>query len=136
MDRARAAVAEIMRAENALLAARTATANRDELIGFIIANLVSGFAILGLGALMVSMTRTTTAASSTKWKSARCGRGGPARQRGALPGDLRQHRRHPLRVIEVGADGVFRIAEVDPAYERATGQTTAMTCAASRCARS
>jgi len=57
MDRARTAVAEIMQSENSLLAARTARANRYELTGFVVALLVSVFAIIGLAAQMLVMAR-------------------------------------------------------------------------------
>ena len=55
MDRARAAAGEIMASENTLLARRTAVANRDELIGFVIAVAVSALAIIGLASLMLLM---------------------------------------------------------------------------------
>ena len=51
-----AAVDDLMNAERALLAERTARANRDQTISFVIGLGLSGLAILGLGGLIAQMT--------------------------------------------------------------------------------
>ncbi len=124
MDRARAAVAEIMQSENSLLAARTARANRYEFIGFVVALLVSTLAILGLAAQMLLMARANrqlaTAVGDREVAESSL-RGSEAGYRAifANSADL-------LSVIDVADDGTFRMGEVNPAYEQATGVTTAM----------
>src|SRR5665213_1500481 len=123
MDRARAAVAEIMVSENALLARRTAAASRDEFIGFIIAISVSGLALVGLAALMGLMmvaNRRLEHEVGEREAAQAAHRDSEARYRAifANTADL-------LSVIDVLPDGVFHMAEVNPAYERVTGLTTA-----------
>ena len=122
MDHIRAEVSEITRAETILLAARRTVANRDELIGFITALSVSGVAVLGLGFLVVSMALTNRRLAheiAERIAAERAQRDSEARYRAifANTADL-------LSVIDVGLDGVFRMAEVNPAYERATGSTS------------
>jgi PAS domain S-box-containing protein len=124
MDRARAAVAEIMVSENALLARRTAAASRDEWIGFIIAISVSGLAIVGLAALMglmIAANRRLEHEVAEREAAQAAHRDSEARYQAifANTADL-------LSVIDVLPDGVFRMAEVNPAYERATTLTTAL----------
>ena len=123
MDRARAAVAEIMVSENALLARRTAAASRDEFIGFIIAISVSGLALVGLAALMGLMmvaNRRLEHEVGEREAAQAAHRDSEARYQAifANTADL-------LSVIDVLPDGVFHMAEVNPAYERVTGLTTA-----------
>jgi PAS domain S-box-containing protein len=124
MDRARTAVAEIMQSENSLLAARTARANRYELTGFVVALLVSVFAIIGLAAQMLVMARANrqlARAVGEREAAESSQRESEAGYRAifASSADL-------LSVIDVSADGIFRMAEVNPAYERATGAKTDM----------
>ena len=122
MDRIRAEVAEIIRVENILLAQRRAEANRDELIGFITALSVSAVAVLGLGYLVVSMAFTNRRLAheiAERMAAENAQRESEARYRAifANTADL-------LSLVDVGSDGVFRMAEVNPAYERATGAST------------
>jgi PAS domain S-box-containing protein len=124
MDRARAAVADIMQSENSLLAARTARANRYEFIGFVVALLVSTLAILGLAAQMLLMARANrqlATAVDDRDAAESSQRESEAGYRAifASSADL-------LSVIEVAEDGAFSMGEVNPAYEKATGVTTAM----------
>ncbi|HLK24021.1 MAG TPA: response regulator [Caulobacteraceae bacterium] len=124
MDRARAAVAGVMRSENRLLAERSARVARDELIGFVVALSVSALAIVGLAAQMLIMARSnrSLAREVEERKAAEASqRQSEARYRAifANSADL-------LSVIDVSTDGSFRMAELNPAYERATGVTTAM----------
>ncbi len=123
MNRARAAVADIMASEDTLLAGRTASANRDELAGFLIAISVSGLAIVGLAALM-----SVTAAANRRLEheiaerevAQAAQRDSEARYRAIFANTAEL-----LSLIDVLPDEVFRMAEVNPAYERATGLTTA-----------
>ena len=122
MEHIRTEVAEITRDEGLLLAQRRAEANRDDLIGFITALAVSAVAVIGLGFLVVSMALTNRrlAHEITERKAAEnAQRESEARYRAifANTADL-------LSVVDLGADGVFRMAEVNPAYEAATGSTT------------
>ncbi|HXQ11918.1 MAG TPA: response regulator [Caulobacteraceae bacterium] len=124
MDRARAAVAEIMQSENGLLAARTARANGYEFIGFVVALLVSALAIVGLAAQMLLMARANrqlARAVGEREAAESSQRESEAGYRAifANSADL-------LSVIDVSADGGFRIAELNPAYEQATGVKTDM----------
>jgi PAS domain S-box-containing protein len=124
MDRARAAVAAIMQSENSLLAARTARANRYELIGFVAALLVSTLAIVGLAAQMLVMARANrqlARAVGEREAAESSQRESEAGYRAifANSADL-------LSVIDVSADGGFHIAELNPAYEQATGVKTDM----------
>ena len=124
MDRARAAVGEIMASENTLLARRTAVVNRDELIGFIIAVAVSALAITGLAALMLLMAAANRRLQQeiAERKAAEAARrDSEARYRAifANTADL-------LSVIDVSPSGEFHMAEVNPAYEQATGATNEM----------
>jgi PAS domain S-box-containing protein len=124
MDRARAAVAEIMVSENALLARRTAAASRYEFIGFIIAVSVSGLAIVGLAALMGLMTaanRRLEHEVAERESAQAAQRDSEARYQAIFANttDL-------LSVIDVSPDGGFHVAEVNPAYERAIGVKNAM----------
>ena len=119
MDRARAAVAEIMRSENALLARRTTNANRDEFIGFIIAVSASGLAILGLAVTMAMMAATNRRLEHeiTEREAAQAAqRDSEARYRAIFT-----HTTDLLSVIDVSPDGGFHIAEINPAYERVLG---------------
>ena len=119
MDRARAAVASIMASENALLARRTASANRDEYVGFIIAISVSALAITGLAALMAMMARANRQLGrevAEREGAQAAQRDSEARYRAIFANttDL-------LSVIDVSPDGHFYVAEVNPAYEQAVG---------------
>ena len=122
MDRIRAEVVEITRTENILLDQRRAEANRDELIGFITALSVSAVAVIGLGFLVMSMAVTNRRLAheiGERMAAENAQRESEARYRAifANTADL-------LSLVDVGSDGVFRMAEVNPAYERATGATT------------
>ncbi len=124
MDRARGAVAEIMQSENALLAERTARANGYELIGFVVALFLSAVAIAGLGWLMVMMARSNRRLAhevSERQAAEAAQRASEARYR-AIFANTADY----LSVIDVSPDGVFTMAEVNPAYAQATGITTDM----------
>jgi PAS domain S-box-containing protein len=124
MDRARAAVAQIMQSENSLLTARTARANRYELIGFVVALLVSTFAIAGLAAQMLLMARTNR--QLVRAVGAREAAESSQRESEAGYRAIFANSADLLSVIDVSPDGVFRMAELNPAYEQATGVKTDM----------
>jgi PAS domain S-box-containing protein len=123
MDRARAEVSTVLSSENTLLTRRTAAASRDESIGFVIAISVSALAIVGLAALMGLMmvaNRRLEHEVAEREAAQAAHRESETRYQAifANTADL-------LSVIDVLPDGVFRMAEVNPAYERATTLTTA-----------
>jgi PAS domain S-box-containing protein len=122
MDQIRTEVSEITRDESLLLEHRRAEANRDDLIGFLTALALSAVAVIGLGVLVISMAVTNRRLSheiAERQAAENAQRESEARYRAifANTADL-------LSVIDLGADGVFRMAEVNPAYEAATGSST------------
>jgi len=122
MDQIRTEVTEITRDESLLLEHRRALANRDDLIGFLTALALSAVAVIGLGVLVISMAVTNRRLSheiAERQAAENAQRDSEARYRAifANTADL-------LSVIDLGADGVFRMAEVNPAYEAATGSST------------
>ncbi len=122
MAQIRTETAEITRDEGLLLEQRRAEANRDDLIGFLTALAVSAVAVIGLGVLVVSMAVTNRRLSheiAEREAAENAQRESEARYRAifANTADL-------LSVIDLGSDGVFRMAEVNPAYEAATGSST------------
>ncbi len=124
MEQARGDLAELMRAEDDLLAAREARARRYEWTGFIVALALSGLAALGLATQMLLMARANRdlrRAIGERQAAESSQRESEARYRAifANTADL-------LSVIDVSPDGVFRMGELNPAYERATGVTTDM----------
>jgi PAS domain S-box-containing protein len=124
MDSARTAAAEIIRSEDRLLGARTARANRYEFVGFVVALLVSTLAILGLAAQMLLMSGTNRRLAhevAEREAAESSQRDSEARYRAIFANSP-----DFLSVVDVDPDGVFRMAEVNPAYERATGVTSQM----------
>jgi PAS domain S-box-containing protein len=122
MDGVRAALNDVMANENDRLEQRTRRADQVASNSFIVALSVSGLAILGLAGLIVSMNLTNRRlahAMSERQAAERAQRESEARYRAvfANTADL-------LSVIDVSPDGRFRMAEVNPAYERSTGATT------------
>ncbi|HZC17402.1 MAG TPA: response regulator [Caulobacteraceae bacterium] len=119
MDRARAAVAEIMAAEDTLLARRTARANRYEFIGFVIAISLGGLAILGLAAQLAAMvlaTRRLEHEVSDRQAAEAAQRDSEARYQAIFANSTDM-----LSVIDVSPDGGLHIAAINPAYEAALG---------------
>jgi PAS domain S-box-containing protein len=122
MDGVRAAMNDIMASENALLNQRNRKADSVEFASFIVALTASTLAIAGLAALIISMgltNRRLTHAMNELQAAEAAQRESEARYRAifANTADL-------LSVIDAGGDGHFRMAEVNPAYERATGTST------------
>jgi PAS domain S-box-containing protein len=119
MDGARLAADEIMGAENTLLARRTAKANSDEFIGFLVAISVSGLALVGLAALMLMMSATNRRLQHevAERESAQAAQ----RESEARYQAIFANTTDLLSVVDVSPTGEFHIAEINPAYERATG---------------
>jgi len=122
MDGVRAAMNDILANEKALLEERTRRASAVEFTSFVVALTASALAILGLAALIVSMAlanRRLSHAMNELQAAETAQRASEARYRAIFANtpDL-------LSVIDADADGVFRMAEVNPAYERATGSST------------
>ena len=121
MEQLRATVGEVMRAEDAVLAERTRRAEVVDLAGFATGLTLGGLAIAGLGLMMDSMTRANRRlqheiAEREGLEAAR--REGEALYRAVFDtsADL-------LYVVDVLEDGVYRIAQVNPAFERAVGSS-------------
>ena len=122
MDQVRSTMSDIITNESALLDQRTRKADSVELVSFLVAVTASTLAIIGLAALIVSMglTNRRLAHAMSELQAAEAAqRESEARYRAifANTADL-------LSVIDAGADGTFRMAEVNHAYEKATGSTT------------
>ncbi|HEX4179968.1 MAG TPA: CHASE3 domain-containing protein [Caulobacteraceae bacterium] len=124
MDATRAAVGELMAAENTQLDRRAAEADRAEQLSLLVALLVSALAIAGLAASLISM------AAANRRLAHEVGEREDAeaaqRESEALYRALFANNADYLFVIDISPDGVFKIAELNPAFERASGITTAM----------
>jgi PAS domain S-box-containing protein len=121
----RAAIAELMQAEDKLLAARTAQSDAAEFTSFAVALTVSALAFVGLGGLILAMARTNRrlAHEMTERAAAEVAQ----RQGEALYRAIFANAADYLYVIDVSPDGGFSVAELNPSFERATGITTAAT---------
>jgi PAS domain S-box-containing protein len=122
MDGVRAAMADIMTAETALLEQRTRHAGEVEALSFVVGLTASALALIGLAALIVSMglaNRRLAHAMRELQAAEAAQRESEARYRAIFANTADM-----LSVIEVGGDGQFRMTEVNPAYERATGSST------------
>jgi PAS domain S-box-containing protein len=122
MDGARATVDEMMVSENALLAHRTAEADRAEWLSLIAAMVVSALALMGLGASLTSMAVANRRLAHEI--SEREGAEAAQRESQALYRAFFANNADYLFVLDVSTEGVFSVAELNPAYERATGITT------------
>jgi PAS domain S-box-containing protein len=122
MDSVRNATAEIINDESGLLDQRTRKADYDEAMSFAVALTVSALAIVGLGALMLSMNRTNRrlAEAIVEVRAAEAAQKESEARYRAIFANTADF----LSVVDVVGDGVFRMAEVNPSYERATGTTT------------
>ena len=125
MDAARASMADLMQAENRLLEQRTAAANAADERGFLIALIASVLAIAGVAAGMASMAAANR--RLTHEIAEREGAEAAQRESQALYRAIFANTSDYLYVIDVSAEGIFSIAELNPAFERATGITTAAT---------
>ena len=122
MDGARAAVGDLMASENALLAHRTAEADRAEWLSLIVAMVVSALALAGLGASLTSMAAANRRLAHEI--SEREGAEAAQRESQALYRAFFANSVDYLFVIDRSPEDVFSIAELNPAFERATGITT------------
>ena len=122
MDAVRSAMNDVIVNERTLLDQRTRRADSVEFISFLVALTASTLAIIGLAALIVSMglTNRRLAQAFRELQAAEAAkREGEARYRAVFA-----HTADLLTVIDARPDGGFTIAEVNPAYERATGVTS------------
>ena len=125
MDGLRASIAELMGSEDSLLAERTARSDSAEFVSFAVALTVSGLAVLGLGGLILAMTRANRRLAHAVSERAAAE---AAQQHGeALYRAIFANAADYLYVIDVSPDMDFSIAELNPAFERGTGITTAAT---------
>jgi PAS domain S-box-containing protein len=123
MDQARAAMAELMDAERQLLDQRTAAAEREQWLSFLIALTVSGLATIGLTVSMIGLALSNRRLSheiGERMAAEAAQRQSEARYR-AIFANTADY----LFVVDVLPDGRFHMSEVNPAFERATGVTTA-----------
>ncbi|MDR3513478.1 MAG: CHASE3 domain-containing protein [Caulobacteraceae bacterium] len=122
MDQARAVMAELMAAERGLLDQRAKAADRAEWLSFAVAMSISALATLGLSFSMISMALTNRRLAyevGERMAAENAQRESEARYRAIFANSADY-----LYVIDVQGDGEFRMAEVNPAFERATGGTT------------
>jgi PAS domain S-box-containing protein len=122
MEAARAAVNGLMAAENALLERRSAAADRAELFSLLIALIVGALALAGLGASIWSMAVANRRLAHEI--SEREGAEAAQRESEALYRAIFANNADFLFVMDVSEDGVFSVAELNPAFESATGITT------------
>ena len=121
----RAAIADLMRSEDQLLAERTARSDSAEFISFSVALTVSALAFIGLAWLILAMawTNRRLAHEMAEREAAEA-----AQQQGeALYRAIFANAADYLYVIDVTPELGFSIAELNPSFERGTGITTAAT---------
>jgi PAS domain S-box-containing protein len=125
MDGLRTWIADLMKAERDLLAERTARSDAAEFISFAVALSVGGLALVGLGWLILAMaiTNRRLAHEMTEREAAEAAQ----REGEALYRALFANTADYLYVIDVSPELGFSVAELNPAFERATGITTAAT---------
>lgn len=122
MDQAREVMAEMMTAERRLLDRRTAEADQEEWQGFAVAMVIAALATVGLTFSMISMALTNRRLAhemSERLAAEDAQRESEARYRAIFANSADY-----LYLIDVRPDGEFRVAEVNPAFEQATGGTT------------
>ena len=123
MDEARRIMVEVLRTENALLAQRTASADRDEMIGFAIALAISGLSLAGLATLILSMVETNRrmAHEISEREAAEAAQ----RKSQALYRAIFANAADYIYVIDISPEKQLSVVEFNPAFEQATGWTTA-----------
>ena len=123
MDEARRIMAAVLQTENRLLAERTARADRDEAIGFVGALAVGGLALAGLAILIVSMVETNRrmAHEISEREAAEAAQ----RKSQALYRAIFTNAADYIYVIDISPEKQLSIVELNPAFEQATGWTTA-----------
>jgi PAS domain S-box-containing protein len=122
MDAVREAVKDLTTTENAQLDRRTAEANRAEWVSLVVALIVSALALAGLAASIASMAVTNRRLAFEV--SEREGAEAAQRESEALYRAIFANNADYLFVINVSPEGIFSVAELNPAFERATGVTT------------
>ena len=122
MEGARSAVNDLMAAENALLERRTEAADRAEWLSLIVAMVVSALALAGLAASIWSMAIANRRLAHEIGE--REGAEAAQRESEALYRAIFANTADYLFVIDISDDGIFSVAELNPAFEQATGITT------------
>ena len=122
MEATRAAVNDLMTAENALLERRTEAADRAEWLSLIVAMAVSALAVAGLAASIWSMAVANRRLAHEIGE--REGAEAAQRESEALYRAIFANTADYLFVIDISNDGIFSVAELNPAFEQATGITT------------
>lgn len=123
MEQARAAMAQLMAAERQLLDQRTTEADEAERLSFAIGLIVVALAAAGLIVTTFSMAQANRRLAhevGERKAAEEAQRESEARYR-AIFANTADY----LSVVDVLPDGRFAMAEVNPAYERATGLSTA-----------
>jgi PAS domain S-box-containing protein len=125
MDGLRRTVAELMQAEGLLLAQRTAASDAAQFTTFAGVSIVSLVALVGLGWLILAMATSNRrlAHEITERAAAEAAQ----RESEALYRAIFANSADYLYVIDVSPEQTFSIAELNPAFERATGITMATT---------
>jgi len=122
MEATRAAVNDLMAAENTLLERRTEAADRAEWLSLIVATVVSALALAGLAASIRSMAVANRRLAHEIGE--REGAEAAQRESEALYRAIFANTADYLFVIDLSDDGIFSVAELNPAFEQATGITT------------
>jgi len=123
MEATRAAVSDLMTAENTLLESRAKAADRAEWLSLIVATVVSALAVAGLTASIWSMAVANRRLAHEIGE--RVGAEAAQRESEALYRAIFANTADYLFVIDIADDGIFSVAELNPAFEQATGITTA-----------
>ena len=121
----RAAIADLMQAEDGLLARRAARSDAAEFTSFAVALTVGALAFVGLAGLIWAMARANRrlAHEIAEREAAEA-----AQRKGeALYRAMFANAADYLYVIDVSPELGFSVAELNPSFERATGITTAAT---------
>jgi PAS domain S-box-containing protein len=125
MDNARAAMNDILQSENRLLEQRSAAANSADERGFIAALIAAAVALAGVTVGMLSMAGANR--RLVHEIAEREGAETAQRESQALYRAIFANTSDYLYVIDVSPDGVFSVAELNPAFEQATRITTLAT---------
>ncbi len=119
MATAREFARQIGTEERRLLVERNATANAEEMRGYVITGLLSLLGFIALGGAMLALVRSNRV---LREEISRRVAAEQAEQASAeLIHTVFNNTPEYLVLIDVGSDGVFRVADVNPAFEAATG---------------
>ena len=105
--------------ERRLLVERNATASREEVRGYVITVALSLLALFALGGAVVALVRSNRVLKDEIAR--RVAAEQAERTTAELIHTVFNNTPEYLVLLDVGEDGVFRIADVNPAFEKATG---------------